>query len=162
MKSPARWSAVRLRRASRQKARRFAAPDQIETESARAGEAAPPAESPAPSLDGEAAPRNAAAVLDRLPIGVVVARDARALYANRTLLDLVGYRDFAQFQAADGLASIFRGRAPEGAANPDSGAIAIVTADGRPLLVDGHAQAIAWNNEPATLIALRRSLEVRA
>ena len=33
-------------------------------------------------------------------MGALVARDGRALYANRTLLELIGYRDFAEFQAA--------------------------------------------------------------
>ena len=57
--------------------------------------------------------RNAGAVLDRLPIGVLVVRDARPLYANQTLLDLIGYRDFAEFEAANGLAAMFRDRDPQ-------------------------------------------------
>jgi PAS domain S-box-containing protein len=106
--------------------------------------------------EDEAVQRNAASVLDRLPIGALVARNAHALYANRTLLDLVGYRDFAAFQAADGLTTMFRGRDPQMTA-ADSGAVPIVRADGQTLSVDGHAQAIVWDGAPATLIALRRS-----
>jgi PAS domain S-box-containing protein len=100
--------------------------------------------------------RNAGAVLDRLPIGVLVARDARPLYANRTLLDLIGYRDFAEFEAANGLAAMFRERM----AIEDVGSVEIVRADGQVLFVDGRAQAIGWDGAPATLIALRRSPEV--
>ena len=103
--------------------------------------------------------RNAGAVLARLPVGVLIARDGQALYANRTLLDLVGYRDFAEFQAANALAGMFRDRDPQAMRAEDAGAVAIVRADGEILSVDGHAQVIAWDGAPATLIALRRSLE---
>jgi len=101
----------------------------------------------------------ASAILNRLPVGVLVARDGRALYANRTLLDLVGYRDFAEFQAANALSGMFRDRDPRGMTAEDVGAVAIVRADGEILSVDGHAQVISWDGAPATLIALRRSLE---
>ncbi len=103
--------------------------------------------------------RNAGAVLDRLPVGALVARDGQALYANRTLLELIGYRDFAEFQSANALSKMFRDRDPKGLAAEDVGAVAIVRADGEILSVDGHAQVISWDGAPATLIALRRSLE---
>ena len=119
--------------------------------------APPQAELASPGgADDEAVQRNAGSVLDRLPIGALVARNARALYANRTLLDLLGYRDFAAFQAADGLTTMFRGRDPQMTA-ADLGAVPIARADGQTLSVEGHAQAIVWDGEPATLIALRRS-----
>jgi PAS domain S-box-containing protein len=109
--------------------------------------------------DGDEVRRNAGAVLDRLPVGALVARDGQALYANRTLLELIGYRDFAEFQAANALAGMFRDRDPQAMTAEDVGAVAIVRADGQILSVDGHAQVISWDGAPATLIALRRSLE---
>jgi PAS domain S-box-containing protein len=109
--------------------------------------------------DGDEVRRNAGAVLDRLPVGALVARDGQALYANRTLLELIGYRDFAEFQAANALSGMFRDRDPQALAVEDVGAVAIVRADGQILSVDGHAQVISWDGAPATLIALRRSLE---
>ena len=109
--------------------------------------------------DGDEVRRNAGAVLDRLPVGALVARDGQALYANRTLLELIGYRDFAEFQAANALSMMFRDRDPRAMTTEDVGAVAIVRADGQILSVDGHAQVIAWDGAPATLIALRRSLE---
>ncbi len=109
--------------------------------------------------DDDEVRRNAGAVLDRLPVGALVARDGQALYANRTLLELIGYRDFAEFQAANALSRMFRDRDPQAMTAEDVGAIAIVRADGQVLSVDGHAQAISWDGAPATLIALRRSLE---
>ncbi len=112
-----------------------------------------------PGADGVEVQRNAGVVLARLPVGVLIARDGQALYANRTLLDLVGYRDFAEFQAANALAGMFRDRDPQAMRAEDAGAVAIVRADGEILSVDGHAQVISWDGAPATLIALRRSLE---
>ena len=109
--------------------------------------------------DDDEVRRNAGAVLDRLPVGVLVTRDGRALYTNRTLLELIGYRDFAEFQAANALSGMFRDRDPQAMTAEDVGAVAIVRADGQILSVDGHAQVIGWDGAPATLIALRRSLE---
>ena len=109
--------------------------------------------------DDDEVRRNASAVLDRLPVGALVARDGRALYASRTLLELIGYRDFAEFQAANALSGMFRDRDLQGMPTEDVGAVAIVRADGQILSVDGHAQVISWDGAPATLIALRRSLE---
>ena len=109
--------------------------------------------------DGDEVRRNAGAVLNRLPVGALVARDGQALYANRTLLELIGYRDFAEFQAANALSRMFRDRDPRALTTEDVGAVAIVRADGQILSVDGHAQVISWDGAPATLIALRRSLE---
>jgi PAS domain S-box-containing protein len=110
--------------------------------------------------DDEEIQRNASAVLDRLPIGVLIIRDALPLYANQTLLDLIGYRNFAEFEAANGLAAMFRDRDPQEIAAEDAGSVAIVRADGQILLVDGRAQAIGWDGAPATLISLRRSPEL--
>ncbi len=114
---------------------------------------------PARGADDGEVQRNAGAVLDRLPVGVLIARDGGALYANRTLLELIGYRDFAEFQAANGLSRMFRDRDPPDMTAEDAGAVALVKADGQILSVDGHAQVIGWDGAPATLIALRRSLE---
>ena len=123
---------------------------------------APPPEGP-PSASGaaddETVRRNAGAMLDRLPIGLLVARDARTLYLNRTLLDLLGYRDLPHFQAADGLAAIFRGRDPQSMPPPEGDSLRIVKSDGHSLAAEGHAQSIIWDDGPATLFTLRRSPE---
>ncbi len=123
---------------------------------------APPLEGPAAAsaaLDDETVLRNAGAMLDRLPIGLLVARDARALYLNRTLLDLLGYKDLEHFQAAAGLAAIFRGRDPQSMPPREGDALRIVRSDGQSLAAEGHAQSIVWDEGPATLFTLRRSPE---
>jgi PAS domain S-box-containing protein len=100
--------------------------------------------------------RNAWAILDRLPIGVLIARDAQALYLNQTLLDLLGYAGLEHFLASNGLAAMFRGHDAQAVSTKQSGALEIVRADGQSLAVDGHAQAVNWDGAPATLIAFRR------
>ena len=117
-----------------------------------------------PPAEGESgfdqlALRNAMGLLDRLPVGVLVARDARVLYLNRTLLDLLGYRDFEHFDGANGLAMMFRGHDPESVSVEDRSALSIVKADGGTLAVEGHALAVFWDDAPATLFSLRPSTE---
>ena len=106
----------------------------------------------------ESARHNACALLDRLPIGAMVLRGGEPLYLNQTMLDLVGYRDLAEFRAADGLAHMFRGRDAQTLAEAsEGGAMPLVTAGGELIAVDGHVQSVQWDDAPATLIALRRS-----
>ena len=99
-------------------------------------------------------------LLDRLPIGAIVLRGGEALYLNRTLLELAGYRDLAEFRAADGLNHMFRGRDAQSLAeSSEGGAMPLVAAGGELIAVDGRAEAIEWDGAPATLLALRRSYE---
>ena len=107
--------------------------------------------------NSDAAPvlRNALTLLDRLPVGVLVARDAQPLYVNLTLLSLLGYRDHEHFESSDGLASMFRGDARPALSETDDGAFSVFKADGQPLAAEGRAQAIVWDGAPATLIMLR-------
>ena len=67
---------------------------------------------PAEAATGAAAATEArngvdTAILDKLPVGIVVYRDSRTLYANRALLDLLGYDDLDGFLAAGGAGAIF-------------------------------------------------------
>jgi len=109
--------------------------------------------------DGEAAERDAFALLDQLPIAAMVLRGGEPIYLNQTMLDLAGYCDLAAFRAADALTRMFKGRDAQMLAEAsDGGAIPVVAADGEAIVVDGRAQPIQWRGAPATLIALRRSL----
>jgi len=140
---------------------------------ARFGRSDEPAEEPKPKEESKPSPlaavsedtsakiaaqlpeRNAAAVLERLPVGVVVSRFNVPIYANRTLLDLLDYSDIDAFHQAGGLDRLFRGRAP------DSGVAQIETRDGEVLPVDARVQAVDWDGQPATLVTLRRAQENR-
>ena len=113
----------------------------------------PPAQPAAPPAEDDLA-----ALLDILPIAVLVLRDGAAVYANRTLLDLVGFEDFADFRARDGMKTIFRGRDPEALA--PGGVVAgipIIGAGERVLAVDAQVRAATWGGAPAALVAMRRS-----
>jgi signal transduction histidine kinase len=110
---------------------------------------------PAPVPAAPAPPPPAAvAVLDRLPVGVLIARGAGTLFANRTLLDYLGYRDIAGFEADGGLARMFFGRPP---GDPGARAAAVQSVDGEALDVDVHLQTVDWEGESATLVTLRRN-----
>ena len=101
-----------------------------------------------------------AALVDILPIAVLVVRGSQTLYANKTLLDLAGYPDLEAFRTRDGLKAIFRGRDPSALA--PGGAVEaapLVTSGGRILTVDAHVRAATWGGQPAELVSLRRSYE---
>ncbi len=107
----------------------------------------------------EDSPERAARLLDRLPVGVLVARGDAALYANRTLLDYLGYADIPALEADGGLARVFFGRAPSRDVSRLSPfhTISVQAQDGDPIEADAHLQIIDWDGDgPATLITLRR------
>ncbi|PPD16345.1 MAG: PAS domain-containing sensor histidine kinase [Methylobacterium sp.] len=130
-----------------------ASPDRTEPESLPAGEPAP---APTPQA-GNGAPAD---LLDRLPIGLLVLRGDEALFANRTLLDLTGYADLAQFRDEQGARAIFR----KGVRPRDSGGaidtVVLTSRDGEMMPVDAHLQLIEWEGAPATLISMRRAVEL--
>ncbi len=131
----------------------------------RASRAAPEAEpEPAPAAPPPAEPvapgdPDMAALLDILPLAVLLVRGQEPLYANRTLLDLTGYADLDDFRARDGLAAIFRGRDPRTLTAGGVAGVPLVGAGERILTVDALVRPAVWRGEAADLIALRRSLE---
>jgi PAS domain S-box-containing protein len=144
-----------------------AAPDEPEPELSLA-DAEPSAPAPDPSLlPAELVARAAAlappapasgdafaALLDKLPIGVLALQAERIVYANATLVDLLGHDDLASL-AAVGADALFRGRAP----SEGGGAISLLRADGGLEPVDARLSAILWRGAPATLMSFRRALE---
>ena len=119
----------------------------------RAVEVTRATESP-PAVADDAASR-AMAMVDLLPVGVLVARGTKALYANRTLLDYLGYPNLDALAADGGLARVFLGRLPARA--PTTSPVEVQAQDGETLDVDAHVQSIEWSGGPATLISLRRA-----
>jgi PAS domain S-box-containing protein len=96
-------------------------------------------------------------IIDRVPIGIIVARQNVPLFANRTLLDLTGYRDIDALHESGGLERLFRAQGPS---SPDEPAAATLEcADGETMAVDARVQAIDWEGLPATLVSLRRALD---
>ena len=124
--------------------------DLIEVASRAAAEPVAPVVPPAPPVD---LPEDVQSVLDRLPIGLLVSRDAHALYVNRTLIDLLGYEDAAQFFREDGMARMFRGRARD--TLQDSNELHIFNRDGAPVALEARIRKVEWDNAPATLMTFR-------
>ncbi|MBA4223660.1 MAG: PAS domain-containing sensor histidine kinase [Methylobacterium sp.] len=117
--------------------------------------AAPAAEAPPPAAS-ERRPRVAnahAEILDRLPIAVLVNRDETALYANRTLLDLLDYADLDDLTAAGGVSQLIRG-----VSHSSDGAMILVDRKGGLISVDGRLSSVNWQGEAATLMAFRNSV----
>ncbi|MFC5395825.1 PAS domain-containing sensor histidine kinase [Bosea vestrisii] len=126
--------------------------DEAKVESAVA---APADEAPPPAAS-ERRPRVAnahAEILDRLPIAVLVNRDETALYANRTLLDLLDYADLDDLTAAGGVSQLIRGLS-----HSSDGAMILVDRKGGLISVDGRLSSVNWQGEAATLMAFRNSV----
>jgi PAS domain S-box-containing protein len=99
------------------------------------------------------------AVLDRLPLGVVVHRGERVLYANRPVLDWMGLANLAELTAAGGLERLFAG-AP-GLKVDEAGetgrALTISGAGGEPIPVEARLMTVAWEGETALVYVLQRA-----
>jgi PAS domain S-box-containing protein len=121
---------------------------------------AKPAEAPAAdATDAETAetqrqrlPNSHADVLDRLPIAVLVNRGDEALYANRTLLDLLDYADLDDLKAGGTVSRLIKE-----AARTDGGAMVLIDRTGHLVAVNAVLSSVSWLNEPATLMAFRNA-----
>jgi PAS domain S-box-containing protein len=96
-------------------------------------------------------------VLDQLPVGVLVHRGERPIFANRVLLDWLGYGDVEALAADGGVARLFRGwphepdRSEEGASP-----LTVSTRHGRKLAVEARLTAVEWGDAPAGLMLIRK------
>jgi PAS domain S-box-containing protein len=124
---------------------------------ALAGRAAGEAPTLGPALAGLEGP--ARALLDRMPLGVLVSRGATPIFANRFLLDLIGYADIDEFHAMGGMERMFKGRQPDQMGQDAGGAIPILTRGGDVTPAETHMQTLDWGGLPATLMTLRPTKE---
>ena len=98
-------------------------------------------------------------LLDRLPVGLVVFRDHRTLFANRALLELSGYETLAAFVEAGGVDAIFPNGA-EGWANGTAvggGPLTVQRADGEPTPVEARLNAVTWGEMTALMLTISPS-----
>ena len=131
----------------------------------RPGGAAPArAEPPSLALPEAARPQDFdARLLEKLPIGIVVYRDGSTLFANRAVLDLLGYDSFEAFMAAGGAEAIF----PEGAwSGPrtagSDGRVEARRSDRTAVAVDAKLHAVNWTGATALMLSLTQHLEPAA
>ncbi|MBA5778340.1 PAS domain S-box protein [Stappia sp. F7233] len=97
------------------------------------------------------------AILDRLPIGVAIIRDPDLLYANDTLIDLLGYEDIAELRAAGGLDAVFGEPEEWPSANGDpvevERTMRVRLAGGGLRPVKARLHAVPWNGGRALMIS---------
>ncbi len=121
---------------------------------------APPAERPEP--DGMPEPPRPAppfagtgGVLERLPLGALVHREERVLFANRMLLDLAGYDSVEDLAAEGGLGRLIGGSLP---LVPTGGLTPLTLAARQGSLpVEAQVAAIEWDGAPAGLVLVRQT-----
>ncbi|WP_420101146.1 ATP-binding protein [Bosea sp. (in: a-proteobacteria)] len=95
--------------------------------------------------------RNAHAdLLDRLPVAVLVNRGEDALYANRTLLDLLDYADLDDLKAGGGVSRLIKDAERSG-----GGAMTLIDRGQHLVRVEAVISSVDWLDEPATLMAFR-------
>jgi PAS domain S-box-containing protein len=121
------------------------------------GETAPPETETVARKDVPKAPANEVdtRLLDRLPIGLTVFRDRRILFANRTLLELLGYDSLDAFAEAGGAEAIFPGG--EGLAGNIAnagGKLVARRADGTTVAVSSWLHAVTWSGSTALMLSI--------
>ena len=91
------------------------------------------------------------ALLDRLPLGVLVYRLDRLLYANRAFLDWTGHAGLDALEEAGGLDSLLIETGPDGLGAADNSArrLVLTTNHGTPMPVEGRLFTIPWNGDSA-------------
>jgi len=131
-----------------------------------AQEASPPAPMPSAfavaATSTDAAPKQAdaqLAILERLPVGLLVHRNEQLIYANRAFLEWTGYGDLAAVAAAGGLERLV--------VDPEAGALdringtgktfTIATRTGDTLTCEGRLYSVPWNGESALMLVLVRT-----
>ena len=98
------------------------------------------------------------ALLERIPVGILVYRLDTLLYANRAFLEWTGYEHLDAFAEAGGLDSLF----VEGGGESTNGSgggktLAIATPRGDQLPVEGRLLSIPWQGETALVLMLATS-----
>ncbi|WP_146144847.1 ATP-binding protein [Phreatobacter cathodiphilus] len=93
-----------------------------------------------------------AALLDKVPTGLIVHRGNAVLFANRTLLDWVGFVDAAALEEAGGVSRLFAGGTEDGGE-----AVTLTTAEGRDVPVEAHLSRVTWDGQSAFLFTLTRA-----
>ena len=94
-------------------------------------------------------------LLDRLPIGIAIFRDRRTLFANRTLIDMLGYDGYDAFLEAGGAEAIFPGReAIAGSIVEAGGRLRAQRRDGVGVPVQAWLHAVSFGGATALMLSL--------
>jgi PAS domain S-box-containing protein len=114
--------------------------------------------------NAEAAQKNAEAqlaVLERLPVGVLIHRNEQLIYANRAFLEWTGYADVSAVSEAGGLERLV--------VDPQAGSLdrvngtgktfTIAARTGEKVICEGRLYSVPWQGESALMLALIRTAE---
>ena len=94
-------------------------------------------------------------ILDRLPVGVLVYRLDKLIYANRAFLDWTGYDQLHSLEEAGGLDALFvEPNAADEAAGNGAQALTIATHHGDQVPVDARLFTSPWEGESALVLML--------
>jgi PAS domain S-box-containing protein len=133
---------------------RLRGPEEAPEAVAEAAEALP-AEALEACAKAAAEPAIEQVLLDRIPMGVLVYRHDKLLYANRHFLEWSGYSNLAAIEAAGGLGRLFAEPAAEALAETVSTAppldrsVSIMTQRGDRLALDGRMFTVPWSGASA-------------
>jgi PAS domain-containing protein len=99
------------------------------------------------------------ALLNQLPIGILIYRVDELLLANRAFLVMTGYPDLGALSGAGGLDALLMETGIDAlTGNGETGKrIAIAARDGNQLPVEARLLAVRWNNEPAVALLLSKN-----
>lgn len=118
-----------------------------------AGPVAVPAAEAAKPLE-DTMPANAAAILDRLNMGILVMHGGVPAFINRHLLDTLGFADIDAFHDWGGPERMIHGQALNEQGS-DGTPLQVETRSGELVKLDGRMQKTEWNGQPATLMTFR-------
>ena len=93
-------------------------------------------------------------LLERLPTGVLVHRGDEPVFANRQLLDLLGFASLREL-AETGVSSLFRGRGL-GERQADDTPVVLAGRDGESVPAEVRLTTVEWEGAPAGLMLVRR------
>ncbi|MDR3464037.1 MAG: PAS domain-containing sensor histidine kinase [Beijerinckiaceae bacterium] len=96
--------------------------------------------------------QNGITVLDKLSLGLLVSRNNVPIFANRYLLDMLGFKDEDALHDAGGMTHLFGGL-PGNATGSE--AVGIRGSDGTVRAANARMQAVEWDGLPATLLTLK-------
>ncbi len=117
---------------------------------------------PAEALEAAAAPAEPIieqVLLNRIPVGVLVYRHDKILYANRHFLEWSGYASLAAIETAGGLSTLFVDPgagviAAADAATPPLASLSIATQRGETVPVQGRMFTVPWSGSSALALIL--------
>lgn len=119
-------------------------------------------DSSAPQAEAPVASPHHDPVLDKLPIGILIHRGERILFANRFLLDLAGFAHVDEIGAEGGIFRLFPG-SPVLLNSDEDAPLSLMTRQNETIAVTMRPSAAEWKGEPAQLmvikVAERSSLE---